>query len=186
MIFVYELLRKEYFCMIFEKMLTPDYTLSAFDELTPEFLRSLGARAVICDIDNTLAPYEVLDAPEKVINWVASLRKADVSLTLVSNNGSKRVSRFNEKLLCNAYCNVKKPSIKYLVAAMADMESSPDETVFLGDQLLTDALAAHRAGVRAVIVPPIKDKKSLLFKFKRAIERPYMKRYNKLKAKNNG
>ena len=171
--------------MIFEKKFMPDYTLSAFDELTPEFILSLGARAVICDIDNTLAPYEVLDAPEKVINWVASLRNADISLTLVSNNARQRVTRFNEKLRCNAYSNVKKPSIKYLVAAMADMESSPDETVFLGDQLLTDALAAHRAGIRAVIVPPIKDKKSLLFKFKRAIERPYLKKFNETKAKNN-
>lgn len=172
--------------MILEKKLMPDYTLSAFHDLTPEFLSSLGARAVICDIDNTLAPYEELDASDKVIEWVTSLRRADISITLVSNNGRERVSRFNEKLLCNAYSNVKKPSIKYLVAAMTDMESSPDDTVFLGDQLLTDALAAHRAGMRAVIVPPIKDKKSLLFKFKRAIERPYMKKYKKLTAKNDG
>ena len=168
--------------MIFEKKFMPDYTLSAFDELTPGFISSLGARAVICDIDNTLAPYEELDASEKVINWVTSLRNADISLTLVSNNARERVVRFNEKLRCNAYSNVKKPSIKYLVAAMADMESSTDDTIFLGDQLLTDALAAHRAGIRAVIVPPIKDKKSLFFKFKRAIERPYMKKFRRLSS----
>ena len=49
----------------------------------------------------------------------------------------------------------------------------------LGDQLLTDALAAHRLGLRAIIVPPIKDKTSLFFKFKRWLERPYIRRYKK-------
>jgi hypothetical protein len=74
---------------------------------------------------------------------------------------------------------VKKPSAKYLKLSMKEMESKKENTVFLGDQLLTDSLAAHRAGIRAVIVPPIKDKKSLFFKAKRLIERPYIKKYRR-------
>ena len=169
--------------MLFEKKLMPDFTLGSFEELTPSLLKKLGARAVISDIDNTLATYDDLDPPEPVVKWINTLREAEISVTLVSNNRKRRVDRFNSTLCCNAYPNVKKPSIKYIIAAMNDMNSSPDETVFLGDQLLTDSLAAHRAGIRSVIVPPIKDKTSLFFRIKRAIERPYMKKYEKISGR---
>ena len=169
--------------MLFEKKLMPDLTLGSYRELTPSLLEKLGASAIISDIDNTLATYDDLDAPKEVADWIASLRASGVSVTLVSNNRRSRVERFNSTLLCNAYHNVKKPSVKYIRAAMEDMNSTPRDTVFLGDQLLTDSLAAHRAGMRAVIVPPIKDKRSLFFRFKRALERPYMKKYEKLQGK---
>ena len=166
--------------MFLEKKLMPDLMLGSYRELTPELLGRLGATAVISDIDNTLATYDDLDPSEDVKKWIASLKASGVSVTLVSNNRRSRVERFNSALLCNAYHSVKKPSIKYIRAAMEDMNSAPDETVFLGDQLLTDSLAAHRAGCRSVIVPPIKDKKSLFFRLKRAIERPYIRKYEKL------
>lgn len=167
--------------MILEKKLMPDYVFTSYREITPELLSSLGAKALISDIDNTLAPYEDLDAPEEVAKWVKSLTGAGVALTLVSNNRAARVDRFCKGLPCRAYSDVKKPSAKYLLLAMKEMGCGKDETVFLGDQLLTDALAAHRAGIRALIVPPIKDKKSLFFKLKRAIEKPYMKKFRRLK-----
>jgi predicted HAD superfamily phosphohydrolase YqeG len=54
-----------------------------------------------------------------------------------------------------------------------------DNTAGLGDQLLTDTLAVHRLGMPSLIVPPIKDKTTLFFKFKRYLERPYIKKYKK-------
>ena len=50
----------------------------------------------------------------------------------------------------------------------------------LGDQLLTDALAAHLLGLRAIIVPPIRDKKTAFVRFKRYLERPYIRAYRVL------
>ena len=167
--------------MLLEKKLMPDYTFATFRDVTPALLSSLGAKAVISDIDNTLAPYEDLNAPQDVVEWVKALSDAGVSLTLVSNNKEDRVERFCKNLSCRRYANVKKPSAKYLLLAMKEAGCGKDETVFLGDQLLTDALAAHRAGIRALIVPPIKDKKSLFFRFKRWVERPYMKKFRLLK-----
>ena len=166
--------------MIFEKKFMPDRMLGTFRDVTPELLSSMGASSLICDIDNTLAPYEDLDAPQSVVDWVNSLRAAGIALTLVSNNKHGRVDRFCRGLDCKAYADVRKPSPKYLLLAMEETGIGRDGTVFLGDQLLTDALAAHRAGIRALIVPPIKDKKTLFFRFKRFLEKPYMKKYRKL------
>ena len=63
---------------------------------------------------------------------------------------------------------------------MKKMGSDSTNTAAIGDQLLTDALAAHRLGLVAIIVPPIKDKTNLFFKFKRWIEKPYVKKYRKM------
>lgn len=173
--------------MLFEKKLMPDFTLNSFRELTPDIIKSLGASALISDIDNTLAPYEALDPPDEVRNWLRIMTEAGIKVSLVSNNHEKRVTRFAKDLPCRAYPMVGKPRTKHIKAAMREMGSTKDTTVFLGDQLLTDALAAHRAGMKCFIVPPIKDKKSLFFKFKRSIERPYMRKFNSLKDnKENG
>ena len=166
--------------MIFEKRLTPDVTMDSFRGVTPEYLRSLGAAALVSDIDNTLAPYEDATPSEEVVRWAGALKDAGISLTLISNNRRSRVEKFCRGLGCLSFARVKKPSPKYILIAMERMGSDRTNTVFLGDQLLTDALAAHRAGLKAIIVPPIKDKKSLFFRAKRLIEKPYLKKYRKL------
>ena len=53
------------------------------------------------------------------------------------------------------------------------------EAAILGDQLLTDALAGNRMGMRVLIVPPIKDKTTLFFRFKRLCERPIIRRFKR-------
>ena len=46
--------------------------------------------------------------------------------------------------------------------------------------LLTDCIAGKRVGMLVFIVPPIKDKTNVFWKTKRAIERPYLKKYRKI------
>lgn len=166
--------------MIFEKQLMPDFLYGSFRDITPDLMKKIGKKALISDIDNTLVPYEVLDATDEIVSWVNALRESGIAVTFVSNNQPERVKRFNEKLSCLAFADVHKPSVKYLLRSAEITGVPPKDSLFLGDQLLTDALAAHRCGMKAAIVPPIKDKTSLFFKIKRLIERPYIKKYNRL------
>ena len=62
---------------------------------------------------------------------------------------------------------------------MKEMGVTPEVTAGLGDQLLTDTLAVHRLDMISIIVPPIKDKTTLFFKFKRWLEKPFIKKYRK-------
>ena len=157
----------------------PDYIFAKFDDISAEFLASRGIKALLIDIDNTLAPYEVAEPDERIHAWFKMLRESGISATLVSNNDRERVELFNRSLGLDAYPDSHKPSGKVLKVAMQKMGSDATNTAVIGDQLLTDALAAHRLGLRAIIVPPIKDKTSLFFKSKRWIERPYIRRYKK-------
>ena len=159
--------------------LMPDYMFRTFDEITPEFLASLGVKAILADIDNTLAPYEQPEPDERIKGWIASLAEAGIGIAFVSNNDWERVNRFNATLGVPAYAKSGKPFKKNLVRAMNDLGGTLDTTVMLGDQLLTDALAGHNLGVKCLIVPPIRDKKNAFFKFKRWLEKPVVKKFKK-------
>ena len=160
-------------------LLTPDYMFESYAEVTPEFLASIGIKALLIDIDNTLAPYEQTQPNEANIAWLDSLNANGIKTALISNNRRARVEMFSKTLGIDAYANSKKPFSPTLIAAMKKMDVTPDITAGLGDQLITDTLAAHRLGMVSIIVPPIKDKTSPFFKAKRSIERPYIKKYRK-------
>ena len=157
----------------------PDYMFRTFDEITPAFLTSLGVKAILADIDNTLAPYEQPEPDERIKGWIASLAEAGIGIAFVSNNDWERVNRFNATLGVPAYAKSGKPFKKNLVKAMNDLGGTLETTVMLGDQLLTDALAGHNLGVKCLIVPPIRDKKNAFFRFKRWLEKPVVRKFKK-------
>ncbi len=159
--------------------LTPTYMFAHYYDVTPAFLQSIGVRALLCDIDNTLAPYEQPLPDERITAWVQSLHEAGIQLALVSNNHPPRVEEFNRSLGLLAFPDSGKPAKKTLLRAMREMNVTPEETAMLGDQLLTDAYAGLHIGLPALIVPPIKDKTNLFFRFKRLCERPFIRKYAK-------
>lgn len=169
--------------MLFEKYLIPDMMPEHFYDVTPEIVKGYGAKALICDIDNTLVTYDDPEPTEKVLVWIKDMNENGVTVSFVSNNDWDRVKLFNKNLGFVAYAKSGKPGVKNLKAAVADLGIEKSEAVLLGDQLLTDCAAAKRFGIRAIIVPPIKDKTTLFFKTKRLIEVPYVKKFRKMNAK---
>lgn len=160
-------------------LLTPDYLFDTFECVTPEFLQSIGIWALLIDIDNTLAPYEQAEPDDRIKRWFSALEQNGIRAALISNNHAPRVEQFNRELGLPAYSDSGKPKSRALLAAMKEMNSSPENTAGLGDQLLTDTLAVHRLRMISIIVPPIKDKTTLFFRFKRRLEKPYLRRYYK-------
>lgn len=166
------------------RLLTPDHIFDTFEGVTPAWLSEHGIRALLIDIDNTLAPYEQDEPDERIRAWFAALSEAGITAALISNNHRERVDRFNRDLGLPAYPDAGKPKSRALLAAMNEMGSTPENTAGLGDQLLTDTLAVHRLGMVSIIVPPIRDKRTLFFRFKRLLERPFLRRYRRLQRKN--
>ncbi len=161
------------------RTLVPDHMFERFSDIGVDFLRSEGVRSLLIDIDNTLAPYEVAEPDGITVEWFGKLREAGIRAALISNNERERVERFNRTLALPAYHDCHKPSRKHILKAMADIGAERGSTMFLGDQIFTDVLAARRVGARVAVVPPIKDKKTLFFKFKRLMERPIIRKYRK-------
>ncbi len=164
--------------MIFEKQLLPDEMYPGFNDLTPEHMKKLGKRFIFSDIDNTLVTYDDPEPTPAVLDWLERMKKSGVTVSFVSNNNAVRVERFNSRLGLVTEAKAGKPKIKALLRAMEKVGAAAEESVLLGDQLLTDCAAGKRAGLYCVIVPPIRDKKNLFFRFKRVLEIPYIKKYN--------
>jgi HAD superfamily phosphatase (TIGR01668 family) len=165
-------------------LLTPDYIFPTFADITPDFLLSHGIKALVIDVDNTLAPYEQELPDQKTVDWFKNLSENGIKAALISNNKPERIEKYNALLSLPAYPDSKKPSTKAILKAIEEMGTTLDSTAGLGDQLLTDTLAVHRLDMISIIVPPIKDKKTLFFRFKRLLEKPFIARYYK-KSKAN-
>lgn len=155
----------------------PDGIFDDIYAITPEFLLSLGVRGLILDIDNTLVTYDDPVPTEKVAGWLEAMHDAGISTAFVSNNHRERVEEFCRNLDCFCLSDAGKPSRKGLFAAMEHMGTDVLSTAAVGDQVFTDVWAAKRCGMRSFLVPPIKDKTTLFFRFKRLLERPVLHAY---------
>lgn len=172
----------------------PDMAFNDVYLITPEVLKSLGVKGVVFDIDNTVAPYEVLRPTDEMKSYFAALRDANVKMAFVSNNKGPRVMTFNENLGLFYVCKAGKPSPKGVCRCIEHFGLKNDEVIAVGDQIFTDCIAAHRAGIRFALVKPIQDKETLFFRIKRFFERPFVKNLKwktlkdkqfKLRRKNN-
>ena len=160
-------------------MFMPDYMFRDFTEVTPAFLESAGIKTVLADIDNTLAPYEMPDPDGRIIAWANALTESGIKLILVSNNHSDRVIRFARPLRVPAYYDANKPSTKSYRHALQHNNRDIADAAVLGDQIFTDVFAGKRLGVKAILVPPIKDKKTLFFRLKRLLEKPILRQFKR-------
>lgn len=157
----------------------PEYYFKTFNEASAEFLTSIGVKGIVLDVDNTLEPYENPLPGDHVKEWLAELREQGISAAIVSNNGGERINLFNSELGLPVYYKAKKPFKKNVLNAMKDMGTDKSNTILMGDQVFTDVWAAHNTGIRAILVPPIKDKTDVFTKFKRMLEKPILKKYKK-------
>lgn len=158
----------------------PEYRFNKFSDVNVEFLVSNGVKGIILDIDNTLEPYENSEPSIEVLSWFEQLKKHNIKTAFVSNNNRERVEVFNKNIGSPAFYKAGKPFKKKIISAMNKMSTDTSNTIMMGDQVFTDVWGAHNAGIKAVLVPPINDKKDVLTRFKRLLEKTVLKRYNKI------
>ncbi len=160
-------------------LLQPDYTFLSYRDVSPEFLLKAGIKVLLSDIDNTLAPYEQPEPDANIVTWLESLKNAGVKVAFLSNNHAERVELFNRSLGLPVRYDAHKPLSKNAKKMMKSLGGSKQSTALIGDQIFTDVLCAHMAGIRAILVPPIVDKTNKITRFKRRLEKGRLKRYYK-------
>lgn len=135
--------------------LIPDRVLEGYEDVTVRRLRDLGVTLLLSDLDYTLAPKSVRRPDDGLRAWIRELKSGGITFMIVSNNRSgSRVTEFCAELGVGYQGHAGKPSTRGLRAAMERTGTTPEHTAMLGDKLLTDVLAARRAGVLALMVEP--------------------------------
>lgn len=135
--------------------LIPHQVFGRYGDITAEYLKERHITLLLSDLDFTLAPKSARRPDQPLRDWIAALSAAGVALMIVSNNRSgARVEEFCADLGVPYQGRAGKPSTRGLEAAMARSGTDRTHTAMLGDKLLTDVLAANRAGVLALMVEP--------------------------------
>ncbi len=154
--------------------LVPDRVVERYADITPAYLQSRGVTLLLSDLDFTLAPKSVRQPDAALREWIASLSAAGIQFMIVSNNRSgARVTEFCADLGVPYQGHAGKPSTRGLAAAMERSGVSREHTAMLGDKLLTDMLAANRAGVLALMVEPVGGAVTAWQKVLHALQEPF-------------
>ena len=136
--------------------LVPDRLYRRYTDLTPQRLRELGIRLLLCDLDYTLAPRRMEKPDETLRRWLNDCREAGVTVMILSNNRStRRVETFCGELGIQYVGHAGKPGTAGYCQAMLQAGEPPEHTAMVGDKLLTDVLGAKRSGVLALMVEPL-------------------------------
>ena len=88
---------------------------------------------------------------------------------------------FADRVSSNYICDAGKPGRGGYERAMELMGTSPESTLFVGDQLFTDVWGAKRAGIVSYLVKPIHPKEEIQIVLKRRLERIVLFFYHRKK-----
>ncbi|MCH5275515.1 MAG: YqeG family HAD IIIA-type phosphatase [Lachnospiraceae bacterium] len=143
-------------------------------------LYNSGFRGIIFDIDNTLVPHGA-PADERAKKLFAHLKETGFALMLLSNNKEPRVKSFNDEVGADYIYKAGKPGKTGYVRAMGKMKTTPENTLFVGDQLFTDIWGAKKAGLTTYLVKPIHPKEEIQIVLKRYLEKIVLFFYHRRK-----
>ncbi len=136
-------------------ILKADRYVHSVDLIDVDDLRARGIRCVLVDRDNTLVPRDTNEPPAEIIEWVKSLRSHGIAVCMVSNNfHTDAVCASAEEIGCAVVHHAMKPAPVAIKVAQLMLGVPAEQTVLVGDQLLTDVLAGNLAGVQTILVRP--------------------------------
>ena len=164
----------------FVNYLKPSAYVPSVHEIDLDSLKEQGIKLIICDLDNTLVPHFTKFPTLQVRKFVEEVKSRGFEFVLVSNNTSKRVSFFAEKLGLERYiANAKKPFPKAIKKTVEEVGVKPQETVIIGDMIITDTLAANFVHTESILVQPLMDPEKTVDRLLSFMEKFVFKRLSK-------
>ncbi len=159
------------------KWFKPTYYIRSFQSLPNDCLNH--KKLILCDLDNTLVSH---DEPLPSIvhhDFINMLKQQNIQFVIVSNNHKKRVQLFADALGVEFIDSTRKPLVFKVKRFLKKASVHPSETLFIGDQLLTDMLCANRLGIEGVLVQPVVDHDIVVTSFNRKFESIIFRHYEK-------
>lgn len=156
------------------KKFLPDEHVKSILDISPAELKAKGIKGIITDLDNTLVEWDRPNATPQLIKWFEEIKQEEILVTIVSNNNEQRVKAFSDPLQIPFIFQARKPMTRAFNKALSQMSIKKEETVVIGDQLLTDVLGGNRSGFHTILVVPVAQTDGFITKFNRFAERRIM------------
>lgn len=157
------------------KFLLPRFMFDRIEDIPLDFMKKIGVKAAILDIDNTLVEPHTPVADKRAVEFVRKLEAEGFKVCIVSNNIYERAKKFADSIPVPFVCDKNKPNKKPFLMALDILKVEAKTVMVVGDQLLTDVWGANRMGMVPVLVKPVCDKEGKFVKFKRIIEKMVLK-----------
>ncbi len=148
----------------------PNEVAPHLDDIDLEKLQKKGVRGIICDIDNTLLPWDH-DVPDKrAKQWIEKAKKLGIQVVLLSNALPRRARSLSEQLEIPARAQAVKPRRSGFKKALKEMDLEAREVAVVGDQLFTDIWGGNRMGMHTILVAPLAEKEFFSTRLLRCLE----------------
>lgn len=139
---------------MFEKFM-PALRVDTVYDIDLDDLYAKGYRGIVTDLDNTLVGARDPLATPKLVAWFENVKRKGFKLVIVSNNNMNRVSSFAAPLNIEFVHKARKPSSSPFRRALTILGLKAEQTIMIGDQLMTDVYGGNRMGLFTVLVLPI-------------------------------
>lgn len=149
----------------------PNVKINRVTDITPDFLNGLKISALILDIDNTLSTHHGEQLIPGLEDWLYTMKTNNIKLIILSNSKETRVKPFAEKIGLPYIAMGLKPLPFKFFKAFGYLNVKRKNIALVGDQLFTDSLGAHLAGIKSIISDPVLPENIPSFKFKRHLEK---------------
>ena len=163
--------------MMFKSFIPFAHAKSIYD-IDPKFFVKHGVKVLFIDLDNTLDSYKAFHPKADAIGYIKRLQDCHITPVVVSNNKGKRVSSYANGLHIDYVWGAMKPFPKKLRQEMEKRGLKEDEVMFVGDQMMTDVLAAHNAHIRVILTEKIVKEDQWTTHINRLFDRP-IRRYHR-------
>lgn len=138
-------------------ILRPTYLIHGdVTDIDLDLLRSDGIRGLIFDLDSTLMAPHSGRLTQEVSEWLKFARD-NFKIAIVSNNKrSKYIEEVKEILQMPVIGRAAKPRRWAFFEVLKSFDLEAHQVAVIGDRPLTDVLGGQRAGMKTVLVWPLK------------------------------
>ncbi len=154
----------------------PTVFIDGVTDINMNLLNKLSIKAILLDVDNTLALPGCQDPFDGVKEWLTYLNIHNIKIVIISNNFKKRVKPFAQQLKLPFISFACKPLFLGFLSGKKLLKTKKNNILVVGDQIFTDILGANLLGMKSVLLVPKPEKQTIGTIIKRKFE-------NKIRSK---
>lgn len=149
-------------------------------------LKKNNIDTVIFDIDNTIAKVDDLNIPQETTILFQNLKNQNFKILLLSNNHVQRAIPLAKVLDVEVLANAGKPNQTIYKKALDILNSKKENTVAIGDQILSDVVGAKKYGIKSILVDQLSQENNIQTGMAQKLQKFMIKKLTKKKLFKTG
>ena len=147
-----------------------DYNCESIYAVDDDFYLKNHIKNLIIDLDQTLdSPFSKTPC-KQAKDFILKMKEMNIRVIIVSNNTKNRVIKYCHDLPVECIYSARKMFSNRIYRYLLNNNISILDSLFVGDQLLTDCLYVNRIKGKFLLVQPLTEKDNIFTKVNRKID----------------